>query len=289
MKLDAATLRAEAETLARILRDQPLAATAAEATHVGSAGRRRAGTGEHFWQYRRYAQEDAAERIDWRRSARGNDLYVRETELETARTVLFWCDPHPGFDWGGEGDRETKADAARVLMLATGLLLSRTGERIGVLGSGRAPGFGKRAVDRLAEDLSRPQRTPFPTTPRTPAVMVVASDFYDPIATWKARLAPLAARCPEGVLLSINAPVEREFPFSGRVRFRRPGGELERLFGRAETIAEDYHARFAAQREALKALAGQIGWRLVTHETGTPRREAGAHLRRALETLGART
>ena len=36
---------------------------------------------------------DTAQRIDWRRSARGDDVFVRETELETARTFLFWCDP----------------------------------------------------------------------------------------------------------------------------------------------------------------------------------------------------
>ncbi|HRX75757.1 MAG TPA: DUF58 domain-containing protein, partial [Hyphomonas sp.] len=95
----AADLRAEAEALARQLPGLNFKAEASEAAHIGSAGRRRAGTGEHFWQYRRYAQEDAADRVDWRRSAKGHDLYVRETELETARTVLFWCDDNPGFRW----------------------------------------------------------------------------------------------------------------------------------------------------------------------------------------------
>jgi uncharacterized protein (DUF58 family) len=133
----AADLRAEAERLARQLPGMKFRAEASEAAHIGSAGRRRAGGGETFWQYRRYAQEDDAARIDWRRSAKGDDLYVRETELETARTVLFWADDHPGFRWKGEGDLRTKAEEAILLMLTMAIPLSREGERIGSLGTGR--------------------------------------------------------------------------------------------------------------------------------------------------------
>ena len=115
---DLAALRSEAEIIASSLPALTFRSTASEAPHVGSAGRRKAGTGEHFWQYRRYAQEDAADRVDWRRSAKGNELFVRETELETARTVLFWCDDAAGFRWKGEGDLRTKAEEAQLLMLA---------------------------------------------------------------------------------------------------------------------------------------------------------------------------
>ena len=125
----AADLRAEAERLARQLPGLNFKAEASEAAHIGSAGRRRAGNGETFWQYRRYAQEDDAARIDWRRSAKGDDLYVRETELETARTVLFWADDHPGFRWKGEGDLRTKAEEAILLMLSMAIPMSREGER----------------------------------------------------------------------------------------------------------------------------------------------------------------
>ncbi|OZB12775.1 MAG: hypothetical protein B7X53_17510, partial [Hyphomonas sp. 34-62-18] len=76
-------LRAEAESLARQLPGLNFKAEASEAAHIGSAGRRRAGTGENFWQYRRFTQEDAPSRIHWRRSAKGTDLFVRESELET--------------------------------------------------------------------------------------------------------------------------------------------------------------------------------------------------------------
>ncbi len=58
-----------------------------EAQHVahtvthGTHGRRRAGPGETFWQFRHYDQNDARAGIDWRRSAISDHLFVREDAL----------------------------------------------------------------------------------------------------------------------------------------------------------------------------------------------------------------
>jgi uncharacterized protein (DUF58 family) len=281
-------LRAEAESLARQLPGLNFKAEASEAAHIGSAGRRRPGTGEHFWQYRRYAQEDAADRVDWRRSAKGNDLFVRETELETARTVLFWCDDAAGFRWKGEGDLRTKAEEAQLLMLALGILMSKDGERIGMLGAGRSASFGKKAVARLAEDLERGTNGHFPSPPRSAATLVLASDFYAPLAEWQARLAPLAAKCPEGVLLAVAAPIEEDFPFEGRTKLSRPGTGIDRILGRAETMRDAYLRRFAEQRDGLSKLATQFGWRLVTHTVGQSSLEGAARLKAQIETFGAK-
>ena len=58
----------------------------------GLHGRRRAGVGENFWQYRRFNSGEPAARVDWRRSARDEHLYVREQEWEAAHTVWLWPD-----------------------------------------------------------------------------------------------------------------------------------------------------------------------------------------------------
>ena len=284
-----ADLRAEAESLARQLPGLNFKAEASEAAHIGSAGRRRPGTGEHFWQYRRYAQEDAADRVDWRRSAKGTELFVRETELETARTVLFWCDDAAGFRWKGEGDLRTKAEEAQLLMLTLGILMSKDGERIGMLGAGRSASFGKKAVARLAEDLERGTNGQFPSPPRSAATLVLASDFYAPLTEWQVRLAPLAAKCPEGVLLAVSAPIEEDFPFEGRTKLSRPGTGIDRILGRAETMRDTYLRRFSEQRDGLRKLATQFGWRLVTHTVGQSSLEGAARLKAQIETFGAKS
>ncbi|MEM5516675.1 DUF58 domain-containing protein [Henriciella sp. AS95] len=286
--MDAAALRAEAEVLARSLPGLNLKARAADAAHLGAAGRKRAGTGEQFWQYRHYADEDAAQRVDWRKSARGDELYVRETELETARTVLFWCDQTDAFNWTGQAGRITKADAARIAMLAAGLLLSKAGERIGVLGSGRPASFGRAAGERLAEDLKQSTNDSFPPPPKSQAIFVVASDFYDSIDIWRERLASLASKSKEGVLIAVSDPLEEEFPWKGRTRFSRPGAQLFRIFGRAETVRDEYLARFDQHFADLENLASSFGWQLVRHSTGNHLLTLGADLKAALETFGAR-
>lgn len=281
------TLRADAEAIARQLPGLTLQAAAADLVHPGAAGRKRAGSGEQFWQYRRYAQTDAADRIDWRRSARGDEYFVRETELETARTILFWADPHAGFNWAGDPGRETKADRARVIMLALGLTLAKDGERIGLLSGARAPSLGKSAPDKLAEDLLSPHEAPL-QPPRSQALAVIASDFYDGAESWRSRLAPLAQKCRHGVLLSVSDPIEHEFPYTGRTRFNRPGTTLDRLFGRAETVREAYLEKLAAHEASLQDLANAMGWALVKHRTDQTGLRGAAALFAALEQFGGK-
>ena len=48
------------------------------------------GMGENFWQFRPYQTGDTVEGIDWRQSAKGDRLYIRETEWSAAQTVWLW-------------------------------------------------------------------------------------------------------------------------------------------------------------------------------------------------------
>ena len=67
----------------------------AASVYHGVHGRRRAGPGENFWQYRRFLDGEPANRVDWRRSARDNVLFVREREWEAAHTIWIWPDCSP--------------------------------------------------------------------------------------------------------------------------------------------------------------------------------------------------
>src|ERR1700692_1566554 len=81
----------------------------------GLHGRRRAGPGENFWQYRRFMSGEPAARVDWRRSARDDHLYVREQEWEAAHTVWIWPDRSPSMVFSSPIARETKLDRALVV------------------------------------------------------------------------------------------------------------------------------------------------------------------------------
>ncbi|HLX15322.1 MAG TPA: DUF58 domain-containing protein, partial [Bradyrhizobium sp.] len=72
----------------------------------GLHGRRRAGAGESFWQYRRFVSGEPSQSVDWRRSARDDHLYVREQEWEAAHTVWLWPDRSPSMAFASKGARD---------------------------------------------------------------------------------------------------------------------------------------------------------------------------------------
>ena len=92
-----------------ILEARRVAATVIHGLH----GRRRAGTGENFWQFRRFMSGEPARSIDWRRSARDDHLYVREREWEAAHTVWLWADRSPSMDFASRAAPSGASSTAR--------------------------------------------------------------------------------------------------------------------------------------------------------------------------------
>src|SRR3989442_6570508 len=148
--------RALASTMPRlILEARRIAATVIHGLH----GRRRAGPGENFWQYRRFVSGEPAHRVDWRRSARDDHLYVREREWEAAHTVWIWPDRSPSMMFASPLVSDTKLDRALVVAFALAEILVEGGERIGVPGVMR-PTASRNVIERIAEAL-----VPDPTEP----------------------------------------------------------------------------------------------------------------------------
>ena len=90
---------------------------AANVVH-GVHGRRRAGAGESFWQYRRFVSGEPASRVDWRRSARDDHLYVRELEWEAAHTIWIWPDRSPSMQFASTLAQDTKLHRTLVVTMA---------------------------------------------------------------------------------------------------------------------------------------------------------------------------
>ncbi len=62
-------------------------------------------------------------------------------------------------------------------------------------------------------------------------------------------------------------PIEETYPFSGNVEFLHPAGSLRLLSPRAQSMREDYLARLAAHREALRRLCSSLGWGMSLSRT----------------------
>ncbi len=236
----------------------------------GLHGRRRAGTGENFWQYRRFVSGEASQNVDWRRSARDDHLYVREQEWEAAHTVWLWPDRSPSMAFASKTARDSKLERALVVTFALAELLVTGGERVGIPGL-MNPSSSSNIVDRMAQAMlhDHTARLSLPPhfVPAALAEVVVLSDFWSPISEIRTMLGGLSASGAHGTLLQIVDPVEETFPYSGRIEFIEPEGGGTITAGRAQNWTADYIARLSAHRADIRTETNKLNWLFSTHTT----------------------
>ena len=255
----------------------------AETVRQGLHGRRRAGSGETFWQFRDFEQHDSSQRIDWRQSSKGDRLFVRDREWEAAQTVYLWADRSPSMVFRSTRQLSTKRHRAMLLLLATASLLIRHDERVALVSRRDRipPVSGRYGLIRLADALVPPEADaadmleaaahynslpPVQPLPRH-AQSVWFGDFLSPLPEIAAAIEPLANAGIRGHLVQILDPAEENLPYKGHARFRDLEDGQRLLIPRVETVRPLYEERLAAHRDGLAALAHDAGWSLTGHRT----------------------
>jgi len=248
-----------------------VAMTVAQGIH----GRRRVGIGETFWQFRPYQQGEPISRIDWRQSARSDQLFLRDQEWEAAESVWLWADGSASMDYRSDKAWPTKDDRSLLLVLALAALLTRAGERITLLGSGQRPVGGRaglaRFCDQLIEQNDRPDQLPSNQTLPHHARVVIVSDFFSPLDELKAWFRGFTSLGVRGHLLQVLDPAEEDLPFDGRVRF----DDLEQtdrwaLISNVDSIRDRYQQRFRAHVDGVADIGRGLGLAVATHRTSNP-------------------
>ncbi len=266
-----APIRHRAELLASALPPLLIEAERVASTVMqGVHGRRRAGQGEAFWQFRRYAQGDPITRIDWRQSARTQAVFVRENEWEAAQSVWLWRDASASMAYRSKSSLPTKRDRAELLLLATAAMLLRGGERTALLGQGGPPANSRATLIRLAASLDQTAAgdglPPSVMLPRYGRV-VMFGDFLTPLEDIAAKLAGFAGAGAEGHLVQVLDIAERSLPFKGRIRFEGMEGEGTMLARRAERLRDEYKDRIDQHCAGIADLARGFGWSHAIHDT----------------------
>jgi uncharacterized protein (DUF58 family) len=285
---DPATLRARAE--AQAARLPALLARAehlAGAVLLGAHGRRRAGLGDDFWQYRPAQLGDSRRMIDHRRSARGDQEFVREREWQIAQSVMLWVDQGASMRFSSDPALPQKADRARLLGLALSILLVRGGERVGLTGTNLPPRRGNPQILRLADMLCRDDPADY-SPPEHRAMIPHAralfiSDFMGDVGAVKLALTKAADRGVRGILYHLLDPSEEVFPFSGRTIFESMGGTMCHETLKANDLKSRYLDRLAARKDELQQLCTLTGWRYGLHHSDAPAQSALLWLYGALD------
>ncbi len=268
--MTASALRTQAESLAAglpklLLAAERLAFVAAPGLH----GRRRAGAGEAFWQFRDWRDGDDTKRIDWRRSATGNRIYLREREWEAQAGFLVDLADSPGMAFQSSGKLPTKRDRAILLLLALAALLLRAGERVALAGM-TPPLAGSGALATIAQAVTLGGSAPIDPLARR----ISFGDFLSPDPRFPAPAG--------GAVVQILDPAECDFPYTGRIMFKGFAHETPLETGSAEAWREAYLSRLAAQREAVARAAISAGQTPLFHRTDASAAVALAALYHAL-------
>ncbi len=231
---------------------------AAQVLLLGQHGRRRAGSGDHFWQYRTYDPlAGAASRIDWRRSAQGDNLYVREREEERPKTAVLWVDPSPSMHYSSAPKKQvSKYEYAFTLACTLAYVLTESGERVTTTTQNFSATHAK-DVPRLAEMLLQDSvDNSFDRLKN--AQIFLFSDFLD---TDIERLKGIQKICHArqnnlDVIVPID-PNEKTYPFNGHLRFEDMTASKSFETQNAKNLKTEYLDRLKKHHEAIKLIAGQ--------------------------------
>jgi uncharacterized protein (DUF58 family) len=257
-----------------VLEARRVAANLAHGIH----GRRRAGVGETFWQFRPFVAGEAAQRIDWRRSGRDDRLYVREREWETAQTVWVWVDRSASMGYASELAQAPKIERAVVLGFALADCFVEAGEKVGMLGL-MPPRATRRIAETMAQTMvadrvSMEEDLPpaAPIAPQHEAILI--SDFLSPVREITAAVEGISARGARGHLVMVVDPVEETFPFQGQAVLHDLEDGVSLRIGDAASWGRVYRDRIEQHRGELQDLARRRGWTVTIHRTDRPASEA---------------
>ncbi len=245
------------------------------ARQAGAHPRRVAGPGSEFWQYRMLNPGEAADKVDWRRSSRSDDLYVREREREDPVRLWLWSDASASMDYASDAAIPRKQDIADTLVAAISLAAHEAGETCCI-----PPDPRPLRGDALLAPHGAGE-APLIPSPGPSDIILAAGDFLAQGALdW---IIPAATAGAQGVVIAVADPAELAFPFTGRVHFDavEPG---DRPFeaGRAEALVETYAAAWEEHRARLTAACNRPGWLLVEAVTTD---DATAHAGRIADWL----
>ncbi|HEY8384138.1 MAG TPA: DUF58 domain-containing protein [Microvirga sp.] len=261
-----------------VLEARRVAATLSHGIH----GRKRAGPGETFWQFRPFVTGESAQRVDWRRSGRDDRLYVREREWEASHTVWLWIDRSASMGFVSDLAQASKIERGLVLGLALANAFVEVGERVGLLGL-MPPRASRQITEKIAETLvadrwsledDLPPGAPVATLDEA----VLIGDFLSPVHEIATAVEGISATGARGHLVMIVDPVEETFPFQGQAILHDLEAGLSLRIGDAASWGNAYRERIARHRAELDDLVRRRGWTLTIHRTDRPASEAALRL-----------
>jgi len=222
------------------------------------------GSSVEFAEHKEYSPGDELRSVDWKAYAKLDRYYVKQFEQESQLTVYLVLDASASMRFRGAGAM-SKLDHGALLLAALAYLVSQQQDKVGLVACGdRAtetivPARARTThlhdllgvIEQVMARGARGDESPAPAlariaelTRRRRALIVIASDLFDPEDETVRALAQLRAQRHDVSVLHVLDPHERTFPYEGLTEFRalETGG---RMLVNPAAIRRDYLERMA--------------------------------------------
>jgi uncharacterized protein (DUF58 family) len=230
------------------------------------------GASVEFAEYRKYVPGDDPRRLDWRAYARSDRFYVKEFEADTNLRLILVVDVSGSMRFASNG--VSKIDYARRMAATLGYLALQQGDAVGLSLASTALSLEVRPSRRptqlrVINDFLERCKPAGETglcqvlhgvaeKNRQRALVVVVSDFFVEPAELENAFQHLRFRKHDAVAFQLLAPEEKDFDYTGPVRFVDLEGGAD-FTTNPQDIARRYRAALARHSAELVRAAQGAG------------------------------
>ena len=234
----------------------------------GIHNRNKDGLGDNFWQFRKYEYGDPAHLIDWKKTAKSNETFIQEKELQTLQNFVIWRDTSKSMNFRSSESIDTKLYRANLFTLTLTIILSKSGENIVLNGLKSELLKGGDAVNFVSNQINEKVIDSYKSSPNINEIknnsdVILIGDFLNNINETEKTIKELSNRGINGIIIQILDPAERFFPYKGRINFNGLEGEQNILIGKAESVRNDYKKAIKIHIEKLEKLITSYSWKYI--------------------------
>lgn len=221
-----------------------------------SSGENRINTAGHegdFRQFRTYRAEDRPQDIDWKRSARSDDLLIREREKNQRQKINLYFLSSAGMNFKSSSRLMTKHETGAVMATALALwarknhyLVSLNNQNI------NADHFADAAINPSHDADFRQAGN----SGSVSALTVIIGDFLNELSSFDHFFTSFPPH--DVILLQILDPAECDLPFHGRSLFEF--GSERSVINNVDAVRADYKAALNQHLNAIRHYTARRNW-----------------------------
>lgn len=234
----------------------------------------KSGEGDDFRQYSEFSpQEHEPSKIDWKKSAKSDRLFIREKEKKTEQSFCFWCAGGQSMNYKSSGDVATKFEDSFVIILAIAIMLAKQGERIKYAGNQMIEQRGMNALNEFIDHLScslkdngaLPDFDDFEI--KQNAKVIMAGDFLMPAEEFEIAIGQIASHTENGTVIQVLDNAELTLPFNGRAVFTDISSSFKQNIENIAEVRKKYSERVNEHNSRIKEICNKNGFDYYLHDT----------------------